>query len=98
MIAETRTYQFVKRVVSMAKVQASVCFEVEEILGVSVGIGNVKNYCVRWAPTWVSALNLVGCEQLIEQFLQQQKQEEEKQKQQEEEEQQQQQREQQQQQ
>jgi len=54
--------------------QPSVCFAVEKVIGVSVGEGNVKNYQVQWAPTWVSGLNLMGCEHLIEEFLQQQQQ------------------------
>jgi len=46
----------------------SVCFVVEKIIGVSSGDGNMKNYQVQWAPTWVSSSNLVGCQHLIEEF------------------------------
>merc|ERR1712150_313496 len=49
-----------------------VCFEVEKIIGISVGEGNLKNYHVIWAPTWISGYNLQGCQHLIDQFLQQQ--------------------------
>merc|ERR1712200_260703 len=38
----------------------------------SVGTGNVRTYQVQWAPAWVSGLHLVGCEHLIEEFLQKQ--------------------------
>lgn len=47
-------------------------FEVEKIIGVSCGSGNVNSYQVQWAPTWVCGHNLVGCEQLIDEFLQHQ--------------------------
>ena len=30
--------------------------------------GNMKNYKVQWAPTWVSEIYLIGCERLITQF------------------------------
>jgi len=50
----------------------SVCFVVEKIIGVSSGDGNMKNYQVQWAPTWVSSSNLVGCQHLIEEFNSQQ--------------------------
>lgn len=50
----------------------SVCFEVQKVIGMTIGTGNVKNYQVQWAPTWVSDLHLVGCEHLISEFLQQQ--------------------------
>ena len=52
-------------------VRPSVSFEVEKIIGMSIGSDNVRNYHVQWAPTWVSGLNLVGCEHLIQHFLQQ---------------------------
>ena len=45
-------------------------FEVEKIIGVSSN----GNYQVQWAPVWVSKFHLVGCEHLIEEFLQQQQQ------------------------
>jgi len=47
-------------------------FEVQKITGISVGSGNVRTYQVQWAPAWVSGLHLVGCEHLIEEFLQNQ--------------------------
>lgn len=47
----------------------SVCFEVVKVIGVSMGIDNRKNYQVQWAPSWVSDSYLVGCEQLVEDFL-----------------------------
>ena len=48
----------------------SVRFEVEKIIGVS----SDGNYQVQWAPAWVSKFHLVGCEHLIQEFLQQQQQ------------------------
>ena len=45
------------------------CFEVERILGVS----NDGSYQVQWSPSWVSKFHLVGCEHLIEDFLQRMK-------------------------
>ena len=54
-------------------ISPSVCFVVEKIIGVSGGLdGNTKNYCVQWAPTWINGSNLVGCQHLIEEFLQKQ--------------------------
>lgn len=50
----------------------SAYFHIQKIIGVSDGVGNVKNYQVQWAPTWISGLHLVGCEELIEEFLQKQ--------------------------
>jgi len=47
----------------------SVSFVVEKIIGVSSGDGNMKNYQVQWAPTWVSSSNLVGCQHLIQEFI-----------------------------
>ena len=44
-------------------------FEVEKVIGVS----SDGNYQVQWAPAWVSKFHLVGCEHLIQEFLQQQK-------------------------
>merc|ERR1712013_724372 len=46
------------------------CFEVEKVIGVS----SDGNYQVQWAPAWVSKLHLVGCEHLIQEFLQRQQQ------------------------
>jgi len=45
---------------------------VQKIIGVSIGEGNVRNYQVQWAPTWISGIQLVGCEHLIEEFMHQQ--------------------------
>ena len=45
-------------------------FEVEKVIGVS----SDGNYQVQWAPAWVSKFHLVGCEHLIQEFLQQQQQ------------------------
>merc|ERR1711879_780347 len=50
----------------------SFTFQVEKITGVAVDEKNNKSYEVQWAPNWVSSCNLIGCEKLIEQFLQQQ--------------------------
>lgn len=46
----------------------SVCFEIQKIIGISCD-GNVRNYQVQWAPTWISGIQLVGCEHLIDDFL-----------------------------
>ena len=46
------------------------CFEVEKVIGVS----SDGSYQVQWAPAWVSKFHLVGCEHLIQEFLQQQQQ------------------------
>jgi len=43
-------------------------FEVEKVIGIS----SDGNYQVQWAPAWVSKFHLVGCEHLIQEFLQQQ--------------------------
>ena len=48
-----------------------VCFEVEKIIGVSFD-GNCQRYQVQWAPVWLSSFHLVGCEHLIQEFLQKQ--------------------------
>merc|ERR1712013_901403 len=53
------------------------CFEVEKIIGVS----SDGNYQVQWAPAWVSKFHLVGCERLIQEFLQQQQQQQQLQQQ-----------------
>ena len=47
----------------------SVCFKVSKIIGISMGEGNLRNYQVQWEPSWVSAMHLVGCEKLIEEFI-----------------------------
>merc|ERR1712013_659564 len=52
-------------------------FEVEKIIGVS----SDGNYQVQWAPAWVSKFHLVGCEHLIQEFLQQQQQQQQLQQQ-----------------
>jgi len=51
-----------------AKPRVSFEFEVEKIIGIS-GDGS---YQVQWAPTWVNKFHLIGCEHLIQEFLQQQ--------------------------
>merc|ERR1712013_930298 len=43
-------------------------FEVEKVIGIS----SDGNYQVQWAPAWVSKFHLIGCEHLIQEFLQQQ--------------------------
>merc|ERR1712212_514834 len=45
-----------------------VCFEVEKVIGIS----SDGTYQVQWAPAWVSKFHLVGCEHLIQEFLQRQ--------------------------
>ena len=55
-----------------------ICFEVEKVIGVS----SDGSYQVQWAPAWVSKYHLVGCEHLIQEFLQQQQQQQEQQEQQ----------------
>jgi len=57
------------------RIRPSMCFEIEKVIGVSIGTGNVRTYQVQWAPAWVSGLHLVGCEHLIEEFLQKQSEE-----------------------
>ena len=47
----------------------SVCYKVDKIIGMSVGEGNVRNYQVQWSPLWISSVHLVGCENLIEEFI-----------------------------
>ena len=47
--------------------EASVCFAVERVIGVS-GEGDTKIYMVQWKPTWVHVNSLRGCEQLIQDF------------------------------
>ena len=49
-------------------IRPSVCFEVQKIIGVSIGEGNTRNYHVQWAPTWINSTNLLGCEHLIDEF------------------------------
>ena len=46
--------------------RAVMCFEVEKVIGVS----SDGNYQVQWAPAWVSKFHLVGCEHLIQEFIQ----------------------------
>merc|ERR1711962_1067740 len=43
-------------------------FEVDRILSISAD----GRYEVQWAPAWVSKFHLVGCEHLIQEFLQEQ--------------------------
>merc|ERR1712119_70472 len=45
-------------------------FEVEKVIGVS----SDGTYQVQWSPAWVSSFHLIGCEHLIQEFLQQQEQ------------------------
>ena len=52
--------------------QPSVCYTIEKIIGVSQGYGNTKTYQVQWTPTWVCSSHLVGCEKLLNDFLNQQ--------------------------
>ena len=47
-----------------------ICFEVQKVIGVS----SDGAYQVQWAPAWVSKFHLVGCEHLIQEFLERQKQ------------------------
>merc|ERR1712096_376816 len=54
-----------------SRIPPSVCFQVDKIIGVSVGTGNTRNYQIQWAPTWVSAVHLVGCDDLIAAFVNQ---------------------------
>merc|ERR1712048_447317 len=58
--------------------QPHIRFEVEKVIGIS----SDGNYQVQWAPVWVSKFHLVGCEHLIQQFLQQQQQQPQQQQQQ----------------
>merc|ERR1711962_226245 len=51
-----------------SKPRASFEFEVEKVVGISAD----GRYQVQWAPAWVSKFHLVGCEHLIQEFLQQQ--------------------------
>jgi len=53
----------------MAKPLVSFEFEVEKIIGISAD----GRYQVQWAPAWVSKFHLVGCEHLIQDFLQEQR-------------------------
>ena len=55
----------------MDQTKPSVRFEVEKVIGISID-SNSRTYQVQWAPSWVSGYHLVGCEHLIQQFLQQQ--------------------------
>lgn len=49
-------------------IKPSVFFQVQKILGVSMGMGNVPTYQVEWAPCWISSVHLLGCDTLIEEF------------------------------
>ena len=53
----------------MSNFGPSVCFQVQKIIGVSIGDGNTRNYQVQWAPTWINSANLLGCEHLIDEFV-----------------------------
>ena len=44
------------------------CFKVERVVGV-MNEGNVRLYQVQWAPSWVSGFHLVGCEHLIDEYI-----------------------------
>ena len=55
----------------MARIRPSAHFEVERILSVS-SVGTSRIYQVQWSPTWICGEQLVGCEQMIEQFIQRQ--------------------------
>ena len=50
-----------------------VSFEVVEVLAVSTEGNTPPCYKVQWAPAWVSGYHMVGCENLIQEFLQKQK-------------------------
>ena len=50
----------------------SLCFQIQKVIGFSAGNGALPTYQVQWAPAWVSGHHLVGCEHLIEDFLQKQ--------------------------
>lgn len=52
-------------------VRPSVCYEVQKIIAIK-GEGMLRTYQVEWAPTWISGTHLVGCDDLIQQFLGQQ--------------------------
>jgi outer membrane biosynthesis protein TonB len=54
---------------SVTPLSPSACFKVSKIIGVSFGEGNLRNYQVEWEPSWVSHFHLVGCENLIEEFI-----------------------------
>ena len=50
----------------------SVSFEVSKIIAISANDGRCRSYQVQWAPSWISELQLVGCEDLIKTFEHQQ--------------------------
>merc|ERR1711962_612744 len=50
-------------------------FEVDRILSISAD----GRYQVQWAPAWVSKFHLVGCEHLIQEYIQQQQQQQQQQ-------------------
>ena len=54
------------------RLRPSVCFEIEKVIGVSIGTGNTCTYQVQWAPAWVSGYHMIGCEHLIQEFFQKQ--------------------------
>merc|ERR1712013_244157 len=56
------------------------CFKVERVVGV-MREGNVCLYQVQWAPSWVSAFHLVGCEHLIEEYVEGQHEQQQQQRQ-----------------
>lgn len=45
------------------------CFEISKIIGIASGDGSLCHYQVQWAPTWISGRYLVGCQHLIDDFL-----------------------------
>jgi len=47
----------------------SVSFDIQKVIGVSVCSDNSKLYHVQLLPLWIRAENLVGCEHLIERFV-----------------------------
>lgn len=53
------------------QIRPTVSFEIQKIIGVSTGDGNVRNFQVQWAPCWINDAHLVGCEKLIQEFLNQ---------------------------
>ena len=41
----------------------------EKIVGIALDERNQTIYKVQWVPSWVQADQLLGCEQLVSQFL-----------------------------
>ena len=64
------TFRMTKKMSESFGSRPVMCFEVEKVIGVS----SDGSYQVQWAPAWVSKFHLVGCEHLIQEFLQQQQQ------------------------